>query len=183
MVQDSELGPYIAAQLFGHIHACEFRCYFYLQPLNLATSQPHDYSSSRTLELNRLLPNATADTGPILLSGALSPVYYNNPAYRIIEYDDETHRPVGMTVYIAPIEPGGSTPLDWRLGINVTSAYSALAAAVEHDGYLTNEAYAELADDLAEGGEDWNTFARWYKVGRNTQNGRQYTERSLETLL
>ena len=43
--QDPDLGSYVAAQLFGHIHACEFR----------------------------LLSNATNPgmMGPILLSGAL----------------------------------------------------------------------------------------------------------------
>ena len=83
-----------------------------------------------------------------------------------------------MAVYTAPIEPGGSTPLDWRLGINVTSAYSALAAAVERDGYLSNQAYVDLAGDLAEGGEDWNTFARWYKVGhsKHVERTRQCAE-------
>ena len=141
----------------------------------------------------RLLPNATTGAGPILLSGALSPVYFNNAAFRIgkksgaivslvqvqrfqtypttsppthivppVEYDDETHRPVGMAVYFAPISPGGSAPLRWRLGINMTSAYPALANAVERDGWLSQQAYAELQTALAEGGEDWNVFARWY---------------------
>jgi len=134
VVQDPELGPFIAAQLFGHVHACEFR----------------------------LLPSPAADTGPVLLSGALSPIYNNNPAFRIIEYDSETSRPVGMAVHYAPLTPG-KEPLEWTLGVNITEAYLALGDAVARDGFLSQQAYAAFTADLSLGEADWNTYATWYK--------------------
>jgi len=135
LVQDAELGPFVAAQLFGHVHACEFR----------------------------LLPKPANATGPILLSGALSPIYKNNPAFRVIEYDSETSRPLGMVVYSAVLSEG-SAPLQWHLALNVTDAYEALKLGVSRDGFLSHESYVDLAKDLSKGGDSWNLYARWYKA-------------------
>ena len=58
VVQDEAYGGTIAAQLFGHVHADEIR----------------------------LLPESpTKESHPILLSGAISPVYQNNPSFKIVE--------------------------------------------------------------------------------------------------
>lgn len=46
----------IAAQLFGHVHKDEIR----------------------------LLPHPVRGAGPIFLSSALSPVYYNNPSFKTV---------------------------------------------------------------------------------------------------
>jgi len=135
VVQNEALSPYIAAQLFGHVHACEFR----------------------------LFPDPDALTGPILLSGALSPVYYNNPAFRIIEYDSESFRPVGMAIYSATLS-SGAEPLKWHLALNITDTYESLRSAVSRDGFLSQTAYVDLAKDLSKGGTDWNTYSKWYKA-------------------
>lgn len=135
VVQNEVLSPYIAAQLFGHVHACEFR----------------------------LFPEPDAQTGPILLSGALSPVYYNNPAFRVIEFDSDSFRPVGMAIYSATLSPG-ATPLKWHLALNITNAYDSLHSAVLRDGFLSQMAYVDLAKDLSKGGADWNTYSKWYKA-------------------
>lgn len=135
VVQNKDLGPFVAAQLFGHVHACEFR----------------------------LLPDPANLTGPILLSGALSPIYNNNPAFRVIEYDSETSRPVGLAIYSAALSTGAA-PLQWRLVLNVTDAYESLHSAVTRDGFLSQAAYVDLAKDLSEGGRDWNLYSRWYKA-------------------
>ena len=96
------------------------------------------------------------------LPSNLSPIYYNNPAFRVVEYDDETHRPTGMAVHYAE---NITTPglLSWHSGLNLTKDYSALSEAVARDGYLSQKAYTELSSDLSKGGADWNLYAAWYK--------------------
>jgi len=139
LVQDPVLGNIIAAQLFGHVHADEFR----------------------------LLPNAPAGAGPVLLTGALSPVFNSNPSFRLVEYDAESGRLLGVQVYWAKLTTGGE-PLQWEFGYELTQAYAPLRKAVESSGGLTNAAFKSLAAQLDESwagnGAMFSTYAEWYKT-------------------
>merc|ERR1712232_400959 len=71
LVEDPKLGGCIAAQLFGHVHAEEIR----------------------------VLPRAPPGAGPVLLMGAISPIFHNNPSFRLVEYDASTGRMLDYTDY------------------------------------------------------------------------------------
>jgi sphingomyelin phosphodiesterase acid-like 3 len=141
LVQDPELGAVVAAQLFGHLHADEFR----------------------------LLPQPPAGSGPILLTGALSPIYDNNPSFRVVEYDSVSGRLLNYSVYYANMTEGSQEP-QWSLGYSALPSYPTLAssAAVLEEaagpGHLSGASYRSLAEKLAEGGEEWDTYVNWYKT-------------------
>jgi len=144
MVQAPGLSRAVACQLFGHVHADEFR----------------------------LLPGAQDGAGPILLAGAISPVFRNNPAFRMVEYDPATGRPLNYLVYysagMAKAEARGEASaeqlLDWRLGYSAVQSYKPLQQSVSHLGAMQSEGFWALERDLEEGGEQWNRYAGWYKA-------------------
>jgi len=133
IVQDPVLGPTVAAQIFGHVHKEEFR----------------------------LLPNAPAGAGPILLTAAISPIYENNPPFRFFEYDPATQRPVTYTEFFAELPQGSEAP-EWRFGYDLLEAYEVLRSGVERAGALLHSHVESLADRMVRGTEDWDTYARWY---------------------
>ena len=129
IVQNEALGSVISAQVFGHVHADEFR----------------------------LLPNPARGTGPILLSGALSPVYHNNPSFRVLEIDDVTGSLLDYRVYWAPLTQNGD--LQWQLGYSASSEYDSLNLS------LNMAAFYRLYDKLGErSAETWNKYTMWYKT-------------------
>lgn len=139
LVEDPVLGNAIAAQLFGHVHADEFR----------------------------VLRNAPAEAGPVLLTGALSPIYNSNPSFRLVEYDKTTGKLLNVKVFWAPV-PKGDSGLQWRFGYDLTGTYPELRKSVEHSGGLTNDHFAQFQDSLWRswnaGGKEFGTYATWYKT-------------------
>lgn len=127
------LGPTVASQIFGHVHKEEFR----------------------------VLPNAPAGAGPILLTAAISPVYWNNPLFRFFEYDPATQRPVTFKEFFAEVPQGSQAP-EWRFGYDLLDAYELLRSGVEEAGALLHSHVESLADRLVDGLEDWDTYASWY---------------------
>ncbi|CAE8716314.1 unnamed protein product, partial [Polarella glacialis] len=129
--------PWVAAQLFGHVHADEFR----------------------------LLPGSIQGAGPILLSGALSPVYRTFPSFRIVDYDSATGRLLNYRVYYTNLSStaAGSEPR-WMLGYNLTGSYPSLGAGGGGSHGLTQSAYEALATNLQKGGTEFTTYASWYKT-------------------
>jgi len=123
----------VAAQLFGHVHMAEIRT----------------------------LPNAPHGSGPILTSSALSPIFHNNPAFTVVEYDPSSGRMVNYKIYYAELS-SGSQPLVWKLGLDAVASYEVLQGALANPGFLTNTAMQELGWELARGGSEWNTYAEWY---------------------
>mmetsp|Transcript_104612 Transcript_104612/g.326258 ORF Transcript_104612/g.326258 Transcript_104612/m.326258 type:complete len:578 (+) Transcript_104612:82-1815(+) len=141
VVQDPVLGNVIAAQLFGHVHADEFR----------------------------VLPRAPAQAGPVLLAGALSPIYRSNPSFRLVEYDGASGRLLNVRVFWARLPAGsGSGGLQWQPGYDLTGTYPLLRRAAESSEGLTNRAFSQFLASLlrswAIGGQEWGTYASWYKT-------------------
>mmetsp|Transcript_67023 Transcript_67023/g.174465 ORF Transcript_67023/g.174465 Transcript_67023/m.174465 type:complete len:587 (+) Transcript_67023:84-1844(+) len=137
IVQDPTLGPAVAAQLFGHVHKEEFR----------------------------LLPNAPRGAGPVLLTSALSPIYQTNPQFRAFEYDPATGRPVSYNETYAELREGTQEPL-WSFGYDLVDAYPVLRQGVRESGFLLMDHFAQLAERLGAGLEEWDTYAGWYATQR-----------------
>jgi len=135
LISDPVLGAAVAAQLFGHVHADEIRW----------------------------LPEAPETMGPILLSGAVSPIFRTNPSFRLVEYEPSTGQLLNYLVYWAEL-PELSTNITWKLGYSAIQAYEVLQRGLQNKGALQNAAFGELADDLGRAGSTWNTYAGWYKT-------------------
>eukprot|EP00929_Paragymnodinium_shiwhaense_P015895 TRINITY_DN12399_c1_g1_i1.p1 TRINITY_DN12399_c1_g1~~TRINITY_DN12399_c1_g1_i1.p1 ORF type:complete len:607 (+),score=96.14 TRINITY_DN12399_c1_g1_i1:37-1857(+) len=133
IVQDKELASTIAAQLFAHVHKDEIR----------------------------LLPDAPEGAGPIYLAGAISPVYKNQPSFRVLEYDTATGRPLNWQTYYAELPKGSTAPV-WKLGYTGAGAYPPVKAALERERPVEQATLLQLADMLTEGGAAWNTYSEWY---------------------
>merc|ERR1712137_121959 len=102
--------------------------------------------------MGRLLQGAEDRAGPVLLQGALSPIFRNNPSFRLVEYDPSTQQPLDYTVYYSdmPVVPGGK--LHWRIGYNARQAYAAIRRNVNTAGAMEQASFRALGDELGEGG-------------------------------
>lgn len=102
---DEGLGSVVAAQLFGHVHASEFR----------------------------VLSGAPREMGPTMLSGSISPIYRSNPGFRLVEYDPDTGRPLNYLVYYSEMPHVGGK-LSWKLGYNAIETYPQLKGSFTNEG-------------------------------------------------
>ena len=125
IVQDRLLGSTIAAQLFGHVHKDEFR----------------------------LLPDPPPGAGPIFLSSALSPVYYNNPAFKLVKYSKSTGRILDFETFISEI----SGQLDWKFAYRFNATFSGFGSVG-----LVMEDFRALRDRLILGLDDFEQYSKWY---------------------
>ena len=128
IVQDPQLGPAIAAQLFGHVHKDEIR----------------------------VLPDPPPGAGPIFLSSSISPVYYNNPSFKIVQYNRTTGKLLSFKVIYSEV-PADGKPLQWKFGYDLLQTFPSLRSL---GGTMAAE--ADLAAALLEGGETWKKYAKWY---------------------
>lgn len=93
----------VKAQFFGHVHTIEFRV-----PV-LSLDVPTE-------------ANSTFQLMPIYITGAISPIFGNNPSFMVWDYDAETYDVLDYAVYasnITEIEP----QLDWNFLYRATEAY------------------------------------------------------------
>ncbi|CAK9113488.1 unnamed protein product [Durusdinium trenchii] len=127
IVQDEVLGSVIAAQLFGHVHKDEIR----------------------------LLPHPVRGAGPIFLSSALSPVYYNNPSFKTVTYDKHTGDFLDFDVFLTRIS--NVSALEWEFGYGFKRLYQL--------PNLSMESLATMASQLLEGESTWKSYAYWYTAG------------------
>lgn len=143
IVQDPRLGRTIAGQFFGHCHAEEVR----------------------------ILPKAPADAGPVLIMGAASPIFHNNPSFRLVEYDRHSGRILNVKVYFAELPPKGDQP-KWQFGYDFAGAYPALQASILREGGMTNAGVINFVSDLhrswQESGALFDIYAVWYKTRMNS---------------
>jgi len=133
IVQDPLVGPVVAAQLFGHTHKEEFR----------------------------ILPNAPAGAGPMFITAALSPIYYNNPPFRYFEYDPVTKRPLNFQEYYTEMPHGSDGPA-WQFGYDLLESYQELDKGVEEAGALLMSHFEPLVERMKLGLKDWDTYSAWY---------------------
>ena len=131
LVQDPALGPTVAAQLFGHVHKDEVR----------------------------VLPNPPPGAGPIFLSSSISPVYYNNPSFKMVQYNRTSGRLLDFKTIYADITADGK-PLQWKFGYDLLQTYPDLKMSG-----ITAGALANLTDSLLTGKDSWKRYARWYAAG------------------
>jgi len=133
IVEDPVLGSNIALQLFGHVHAEEIR----------------------------YLKNAPEEAGPMLISGAVSPVYENYPGFRILEYNRSSGRPLHFETYFTKLEE--NTSLSWNEGYVFPDVYFE-KNDTSVDQPITNKLLKDLQEVLLFGNQDWNTYSQWYKT-------------------
>jgi len=130
IVQDVDLGHVIAAQLFGHVHKDEFR----------------------------LLPNPPPGAGPIILSASISPVYYNNPSFKLVQYNRTSGQIMNFKAVYASMEVGGQ-PLQWKFGYDLLQTYTELQKSE-----ITMAATARISQALLAGSDVYDKYARWYSA-------------------
>lgn len=128
IVQDSTLGAAIAAQVFGHVHKDELR----------------------------ILPNPPPGAGPIILSSSISPIYYNNPSFKIVKYNRSSGQLVNYKLIYSEMTAEGE-PLQWKFGYDLLQTYPELQTLGTGMDALTN-----LTEALATGNDTWKQYAKWY---------------------
>ena len=125
IVQDQILGSVIAAQLFGHVHKDEFR----------------------------ILPNPPPGAGPILLTASLSPVYYNNPSFKVVKYCKATGRLLDFEAFVTKI----AAELNWYSAYGFNSTFSGFRP----EGLLMED-FLGLRDRLLLGLREFELYSTWY---------------------
>jgi sphingomyelin phosphodiesterase acid-like 3 len=115
----------IVGQLFGHVHSDEFR-----------------------------IIDPTSAAAPILLSGAVTPVYDNNPSFRIVEYSQFDNTITDYCVYWLNISEPEPT---WAKGYCALEYYNLKA--------ISSQELTRLAKDLATNDSTFEDFFWVFKAG------------------
>mmetsp|Transcript_3309 Transcript_3309/g.4197 ORF Transcript_3309/g.4197 Transcript_3309/m.4197 type:complete len:213 (-) Transcript_3309:270-908(-) len=106
------------------------------------------------------MENAPEGAGPIFTIGSISPVYYNNPSFRAIEYDGATGRPMGIHVYFSDMAET-IQELEWQKAYSFPEDYNLDMNATE---IMTNTGMKQLQANLLAGFDTWNMYSQWYKT-------------------
>lgn len=131
IVEDSFLSSCIGAQLFGHTHRHEFR----------------------------VLQNAPNSTGPLLIGGAVSPVFDNNPNFIVVEYSRTNGKMLNYQFYYTELI--GNTTLNWHKGFDALDIFPVLRSSTASKG-ITNKHVKELTKELVHDDDTWLSYAMWY---------------------
>ncbi|GMF21990.1 unnamed protein product [Phytophthora fragariaefolia] len=99
----SEYASTIKAQFFAHVHSIEFRV-----PLSSEQQAQKDAEGSEIV--------------PLFMSAAISPIYDNNPAFMIWDFDATTYELLDFTVYGTNIS-SDSQELDWQPLFTASTEY------------------------------------------------------------
>ncbi|KAE9111352.1 hypothetical protein PF010_g10834 [Phytophthora fragariae] len=104
----------IKAQIFGHTHSVEFRL-----PLSsdMETQDPDQVIAVDDDEQSSQLV-------PLFMSAAISPIFYNNPAFMVWDFDASTYELLDFAVCGTNISSDNSSDLDWQLLFKASSAYN-----------------------------------------------------------
>ncbi|KAG6947189.1 hypothetical protein JG687_00016272 [Phytophthora cactorum] len=121
----------IKAQIFGHTHSIEFRL-----PLTaeMESQDPDDViaddNSDQSLQLV-----------PLFMSAAISPIFYNNPAFMVWDFDPSTYDLMDFTVYGTNLSDDNQTPLDWMPLFKASTAYNVTSLSwSEMNNFIVNAA-------------------------------------------
>lgn len=82
----------VAGQLYGHLHVNTFRV--------MPAYSPFDSSYDKTTW-----------RAPLMLNAAITPIYFNNPTFRIVDYDRATGSILDYAQYITNITAGATPPV------------------------------------------------------------------------
>ncbi|EGZ29958.1 hypothetical protein PHYSODRAFT_473346 [Phytophthora sojae] len=99
----SEFTDIIKAQFFAHVHSIEFRV-----PLS-SEQQAQEEAEG-------------AELVPLFMSAAISPIYDNNPAFMVWDFDPATYELLDFTVYGTNIS-SDSQELDWQPLFTASTEY------------------------------------------------------------
>ncbi|RLN98770.1 hypothetical protein BBJ28_00016247 [Nothophytophthora sp. Chile5] len=104
----------IKAQLFGHTHSIEFRL-----PLteDMDTQAPEDVITADEEA------NNSSQLVPLFMAAAISPIFYNNPAFLVWDFHATTYELLDFTVYGSNIS-GDIQELDWQPLFKASTAYN-----------------------------------------------------------
>ena len=103
-----------------------------------------------------LPPSTSPATSPLLILGSVTPVYANNPSFRVFQYDNATKELVDYAVYRGMLR-GGADPPVWSLEYTARAYFGLLS--------LRNSAYGGLATRLASNESLFARFQASYKSG------------------
>ncbi|KAK1947365.1 Sphingomyelinase phosphodiesterase D [Phytophthora citrophthora] len=99
----AQFADIIKAQFFAHVHSIEFRV-----PL-IAEQQQQEATNGAGLV-------------PLFMSAAISPIYGNNPAFMVWDFDASTYEVLDFTVYGSNIS-SDNQELDWQPLFTASTAY------------------------------------------------------------
>ncbi|KAE9218621.1 hypothetical protein PF002_g16450 [Phytophthora fragariae] len=100
----SDFADIIKAQFFAHVHSIEFR-------VPLSSEQQAQEAANGT------------ELVPLFISAAISPIYDNNPAFMVWDFDATTYELLDFTVYGTNIS-SDSQELHWQPLFKASSAYN-----------------------------------------------------------
>ncbi|KAF4325502.1 hypothetical protein G195_000874, partial [Phytophthora kernoviae 00238/432] len=117
----SEYADIIKAQFFAHVHSIEFRV-----PL------PAEQHAQEETE--------GADLVPLFISAAISPIFNNNPAFMVWDFDATTYEVLDFTVYGTNIS-SDSQELNWRPLFKASTEYGVSSLRTsEMNGFMERAA-------------------------------------------
>ncbi|GMF60591.1 unnamed protein product [Phytophthora fragariaefolia] len=104
----------IKAQIFGHTHSVEFRL-----PLtdDMESQDPDEVIAAENEDQSSQLV-------PLFMSSAISPIFYNNPAFMVWDLDPSTYDLLDFSVYGTNISGDNRSDLSWQLLFKASSAYN-----------------------------------------------------------
>ncbi|RLN78632.1 hypothetical protein BBJ28_00026662, partial [Nothophytophthora sp. Chile5] len=116
----------IKVQLFGHVHSIEFRLPISGNQATQSEQNADDADSSQLV--------------PLFLVAAISPLFKNNPAFMVWDFDTTTYDILDFTVYGSNISDG-SQELDWQPLFKASEEYGVSSLnASELGGFVARAA-------------------------------------------
>ncbi|GMF11097.1 unnamed protein product [Phytophthora lilii] len=110
----TEYADVVKAQIFGHVHSVEFR----LPLTNEMESQNPDEVIADDYS------DQSSQLVPLFMSAAISPIFYNNPAFMIWDFDPTTYDLLDFTVYGTNLSENNQAVLYWQPLFKASSAYN-----------------------------------------------------------
>ncbi|KAL3665566.1 hypothetical protein V7S43_009600 [Phytophthora oleae] len=104
----------VKAQIFGHTHSVEFRL-----PL---TADMESQDPDEVIEADN--SDQSSQLVPLFMSPAISPIFYNNPAFMVWDFDPSTYDLLDFTVYGTNLSDGNDTALNWQPLFKASTAYN-----------------------------------------------------------
>ncbi|CEG40546.1 hypothetical protein L915_18772 [Plasmopara halstedii] len=127
----------VKGQFFGHVHMIEFRVP--VPSLEIPTEA-----------------DSTFQLMPMYISGAISPIFGNNPSFIVWNYDPDTYDVLDYSVYSSNITES-ETQLDWKLSFKASEAYGLRSLSLSELSAFVRRAEQNVS--LIEN-YHWNTWAR-----------------------
>ncbi|KAG1704649.1 hypothetical protein DVH05_005578 [Phytophthora capsici] len=120
----------IKAQIFGHTHSVEFRL-----PL---TADMESQDPDEVIEADN--SDQSSQLVPLFMSAAISPIFYNNPAFMVWDFDPSTYDLLDFTVHGTNLSDDND-PLNWQPLFKASTAYNVSSLSwSEMNNFIANAA-------------------------------------------